>query len=172
MPSSSSSLLSALKKSCHTSLRKQERAYSTHTPSMPQFRWNNSHFLGLLVQWAPSYTTGVSSFTIAKKVDYVFAVVDELHVQVSVAVYNTNLTTVSYPSHLLRFEGFSLVLIIQAVRKMYCHFNEENPMQEIVFECAEIELDLPFSSPVTVDGWKITPLKHPKVLVYMFLVGN
>ena len=46
------------------------------------------------------------------KVDYVFADVDELHVLVSVAVYNTNLTTVSYPSHLLRFEGFSFVLII------------------------------------------------------------
>ena len=45
-------------------------------------------------------------------------------------------------------------------------------MQEIVFSLnnyAEIE---PFSSIVTVDGWKITPLKHPKVLVYMFLVGN
>ena len=42
---------------------------------------------------------------------------------------------------------------------MYRDFKEENPMQEIFFECPEIELDLPFSSPVTVDGWKITPFK-------------
>ena len=57
------------------------------------------------------------------------------------------------------------LVLIQAVRKVYSQFKEENPMQEIVFECAEIELDLPFSSPITVDGWKIAPLKLPMVII-------
>ena len=43
-------------------------------------------------------------------------------------------------------------------------------MHEIVFECAEIELDLPFSSPVTVDGWKIKPLKHPNKVYFLLEV--
>ena len=49
-------------------------------------------------------------------------VVDELHVLVSVAVCSTNLI-ISFT--FVKIEGFSLVLIIQAVRKMYCHFKEE-----------------------------------------------
>lgn len=52
---------------------------------------------------------------------------------------------------------------VQVVRKMYLGFTEEKQRIIVVFEDYEVELDLPFSSPVTVDGWKIQPLTYPQV---------
>ena len=52
---------------------------------------------------------------------------------------------------------------MQAVRQKYAKFAEDEQMQAVVFERAEVELDLSFSTPTIVDEWKIQPLTYPKV---------
>ena len=55
------------------------------------------------------------------------------------------------------------LIAMQAVRQKYAKFAEDEQMQAVVFERAEVELDLSFSTPTIVDEWKIQPLTYPKV---------
>ena len=43
-------------------------------------------------------------------------------------------------------------------------------MPQIVFESTEVEFDLLFSSPITVNGWRIIPLTYP-VVTFWFSIA-
>ena len=53
--------------------------------------------------------------------------------------------------------------IVQAVRRIYLGFTEEKQKLTVVFEYEKVTLDLPFSPPKIVNGWKIQPLAYPQV---------
>ena len=52
---------------------------------------------------------------------------------------------------------------------MYLGFTEEKQKLIVVFVEEEVLLDLPFSPPGIVDGWKIQPLTFPQVTFWLFV---
>ena len=94
-----------------------------------------------------------------KKVDYVFILVRDLDSCVKVC-----------DSIIIMWEMYKNVItllkcIVQAVRQEYNDFKREIQTQAISFVSSEVKLDLPFSSPIIVNGWKIQPLTYPLVLL-------
>ena len=101
-----------------------------------------------------------------KKVDYVFVLFCDLkpYVKVDKCMVPFHHIHLCYSKLTFMF----LIIYVQAVRQEYAEFKEDKLlMQAIDFESAEVELDLPFSSPTTVDNWKIQPLTYPKVLLIL-----
>ena len=92
-----------------------------------------------------------------KRVDYVFVLVRDLESCVKVCESIIIIVKVY-----LCIYVFTL-LIVQAVRQKYTSFKKETQMQAISFVGSEVELDLSFSTPPTVNGWKIQPLTYPMV---------